>query len=537
MPEQQRLNLNDIVHKLFKERQDVDIATGATSPPFPHLESQLLNPLDALEEIFGQCRGDAIIGFGRWGTKKDGGKAPLAFSALRVDDRKHWLPAILEHQVEATDYVVPNTLDKAALVRGDYSDYLAAIRARKPLYFRKTNANIYEISAIFVDLDVGGDGFERSSTLPAPEAFGEVLKRCAYGVLPWPSMVAFSGRGVYLVYLLTGPDKHPPINNVDNCAIRKKILNKLFDLLQDLEPDSGATSISHWFKRPGTTDWRTGNEAVYMTGVGPNRETPRYSLQALADALQVPHAPMVLEAEEDPQASLPQTVPSPSPSRRPGGQRRGGNPTAPAANRVREIELLATHRGKIREGIREKTCFHYFHNRRAFWSMTLNAADPDPDDRARNRRRAMAKACEETREFNRLSCSPPLEPAELDGQVFRHLQSKRYIIHRATLAADLKVDVDEAKALELTSIVPRELVEESKRQHVEAQADRDRKKAEQAARRQQIEALLIEGTLRTRDIAVRAGVTAGRVSQIKGALRDAGRLPEEPQGSLIPEDV
>jgi len=212
--------------------------------------------------------------------------------AVTIEDRAKWLPSIFAHQVEQTQYMKQNTLERGALTR-PYPEYLDAIGTGKPVYFQAKTDKVYELASVVVDLDVG----RGPDDLTAWDALAVVGNMTEAGELPLPSLAALSGRGAYLWWLLTSEDGRPPLNNGDNRHMWNLVVNDLLRRTADLKGDANAKRLANWYKRPDTIDTNTGKRVIYLTfGVNHPAAVPRYRLPELMNALELHHAPVELPA-------------------------------------------------------------------------------------------------------------------------------------------------------------------------------------------------------------------------------------------------
>ena len=145
-------------------------------------------------------------------------------------------------------------------------------------------------------------------------AFGDVARLAFHKHIPQPSVIALSGRGLYLRWMikatpnegqpeLVGLSYFHPVDDRDNRDEWKKTLyaqvqNAIFRRLEYLGADSSARDMSRVLRAPnsihsGATEV-TGEEVrvQYYAGVDPKTGFPyRYTLQELARAFGVPLTP------------------------------------------------------------------------------------------------------------------------------------------------------------------------------------------------------------------------------------------------------
>lgn len=488
-----------------------------------------LEPLTAIELIYGRCRPEALLLFGSRQPHPSKPDFPQPMFAIQAADRHNWLPAIFAHMVDQTQYIKPSTYTLAALVEGNVERYRQAIQRGRPLYYAALLSTMDELVALVVDLDVGRDPKDldmtlpenRSKTMTTGQALGAVIDRVQAGSLPPPSLTAYSGRGVYLWWLLTAADGRPPLNTTDNDAQRRLIAGELVNRTRDLAADQpAAKNANQWFKRPGTIVKYDGqqpidrNRVTYHTwGLGHPNAVPRYRLPELMGRLDLHHAPAVPPPAKrgQQQASLP-PWPVPDPRSTTDARRTPSAATraaAPQRCRVEEIERLAVHRNGIREGAREVASWHYYHARRMFLFKTRRAGDE---------REAVNQAQHDTRRFNDAYCRPPLEPGELDG-VFNRLSGQAYKATGPTVSAALRVTRDEAERLRLVALAPPDLRRERRQEQEQAKAEKD-------ARQARIDALLRNG-VSAHEVARQTGTPRSTVRSRKKRLAARGQLPDQ----------
>jgi len=465
---------------------------------------RMLEPLSALDIMFGQCRSDAWLAFGSRRVGADGTDHPRFLYPMKVSALHEWFPFIVQHQLETSQsqYVAQNTVGEKALRRSPEA-YEDAYRARRPMYFATHDRETYELAALVVDLDVG----RTEKDLSDWEALAVVGNRCSLGELPYPALAVLSGRGVHLWWLLTSEDGHPPLATIDNKPRWRLILEKLLSRTSDLEACHGSKRLLNWFKRPSVDK---GKEGICVSiGLGHPDAKPRYRLSELVELLDLHHAEAELRSPAETAPALIEPWSTPSPAR---PRRLSRNCAAPQRLRVEEIELLAAHREGIREGIREKTLWHYYHSRRMF----LLKAREDADE---PRGSLVQKARDDTRKFNVAYCRPPMAASEVNV-VFTPLSRGKYNVTGPTVARDLQVTDEEADALGL-----RALATDARRSKLKEETAS--KAEELQARRDRTDAFLLEG-LRVEEVMRQTGERRQYVNDRKKVLLRDGKLAPDP---------
>jgi len=462
-----------------------------------------LEATTAIDVIFGRCRPDALIAFGSRRRTKTGDVAPHYLFAVTVEDRERWLPAILQHKVNESQYILQNTLSQRAFARGKtIEDYNRAIEEQTPIWYGASNNNVTELAAMIVDLDVG----RGPDDLTAWDALAVVMNMTDTGELPRPSLAARSGRGLYLWWLLTDDAGHPPANTPDNLAQWKLITNELLSRCDILNADHQAKNEARWLKRPGTIDTNTGNEVVYSTfGVNHPGAVPRYKLPKLMEKLELHHSPVMVPLRHGKRVVGSKATVNSSPHT---SGPTIGNPRAPYIRRLEEIERVAQHRRGIVEGIRETTLFHYFNDRHRYLKMTYRKAGEENADV-----RAYTEAQQDTRKFAEAYCYPSLSDAEVEQAFGGKLNARP---RNDTIRDVLRVTDAEARELGLKVLV----TDTVKAERVEAKRIREHTEGQTVIA---IKAYLLAGKGQS-EIAALLKVSKQRVDYHKQKMLKAGEL-------------
>ena len=456
------------------------IPTAVTTPP-----------TEILDLWFGRARHGGYIALGsRRPLSGDPKPVPHFFNVIPIGQQQLYYPGFISHLMDQaqTGYIGTNTLHRKALhayqrerVPIAPDTYTSALERGKAKYFHFSNDHVRELTCVCADLDPYRDG-----DITAADAVGTVVSRALYGHIPHPSMVAYSGRGAYALWLLRQQSNMaPPLYTERNAHRWRLITDELLGKLKDLQADGNATRAAQWVKSPATTDTATGETVVYLPffvqSEGSSKPTvPLYSLTNLVKELDIVTADDLDEGTQTP-GLVPYHI-----DRRPfatvGGtwsrptSGRGKNAAAPLVARVRDLEALAVHRRKFhgpslgRKGERYKVCRYYYN---ALWGAHAIAGHPASYTIARDK----------LQEFNRRWCTPPLDHSELR----KILKAKYRERSRSdTVVRDLGVTVEEAETLDLRQLVPKEVRQSRKA----AQQDRGRDKRD---RRTQIDAMITAG--------------------------------------------
>ena len=150
---------------------------------------------------------------------------------------------------------------------------------------------VSQIHALFIDLDVGRSPEESKNEfdqMTADEALEGALVLMEESAIPMPTLTVASGRGCYLLYLLTEPLDATP-GNVGRWRV---VVDSFLDRIVHLAPDIGAChTLNRCFKAPGS-----GGSVVYSMLDDGSGDLRRYSFDEI-DAFLLNH-PYSAEAVE-----------------------------------------------------------------------------------------------------------------------------------------------------------------------------------------------------------------------------------------------
>jgi hypothetical protein len=358
--------------------------------------------------------------------------------------------------------------------------------ARKPNdWFERKKVNAAEITAVYVDVDVGRD----DSAMTADDALEIILNRCAIGRLPLPNFVTFSGRGLNLVYLLReeGDGQRRPVSATPDALRRhSRLVAALAEAVADLENDAGAArALVQPFKFCGTaTGYGTRVRSYRLRDDG---EFTSYRTLTELEAVVGTDWRRDRRAERSGRRTV-----------RPRTNK--GGAFAPWRARIRELQLLNSARNGIAEGQRS-------------WFVLFFA---DARFRAFGRAGCADHIEQVIRDALQLNQTfrPPQRDDEVESRVRYALQ---YVLGggRAAksthVALTLHVIRAEVDALGLRSILPPAVRDERERAHAEA-------KAAQQDKRDQCDRLLRLGVPQV-EIVKQTGLSKGTVSYRAQRLR------------------
>jgi len=275
-------------------------------------------------------------------------------------------------------------------------------------------------------------------------------------------MFAFSGSGVYVVWLLADETEAPPPVTRDNLATRDRVARRFYELLQHLGADPVSLPLAHPFKAPGSITSNPDQDADYILPLSGRTRAPRlYGLDELAKLLDLQHYPF-------PARRSGRRCSSGKRRRKPGDYQRRvkrGKGGECCRKRVREIELLSDYRGGFHKGCREVALWLYYTQLHGW--LYANAEDT-PEARSKATANAINGAAWLAERFK-----PPLSESRVRARINSFTKSKKqYRFRNATLAVQLGVTEVEVAALGLESIVPGHIAQARKDAQRKAQVDR-----------------------------------------------------------------
>lgn len=170
--------------------------------------------------------------------------------------------------------------------------------------WRRAQEYVVRLGAVFVDIDCGRDELDCSAE-EAAEVLGDLVQR---GRMAQPSMIQFSGRGLWAFWLLRDEEdwSTTPFANADNRGLWASLQQRTADIIAtefpELRLDRPAGDLTRVTRLHGSVNLAADRRVRYELLPGPGGEPIRYSLEDLAGfyGLQRParHRPRG-ESEED----------------------------------------------------------------------------------------------------------------------------------------------------------------------------------------------------------------------------------------------
>ena len=213
---------------------------------------------------------DGYVGF----VRKHNGRYENLFS-LQVASLKLLIPGLAHWLVRDSHFTV-NSAYRSAFWANGQTGFPDVSRKERDLRY---------LNACYVDLDCGRpespDPRQRMTWL---ECYAQVAQHIEKGKLLLPSMIARSGRGLYLLWLLKA-DRNPllPPRAFSSTIVLYKQINRAIGLwFEELAADLAAHDAARVLRVPGTMHSETGQRATYHIILGQAAQPLIYTLEHMA---------------------------------------------------------------------------------------------------------------------------------------------------------------------------------------------------------------------------------------------------------------
>jgi len=347
-------------------------------------------------------------------------------TSIRIRDLRRMLPGFVE-QLMTDGYMAVNSMakPKGGHLRG--------------------NDMVRRVQACFSDLD------HYKLDMTFEQTYAVLFGMVAAGYVPWPSIVAKSGRGMYLFWCFERPEHYTPTH----AELYSRTQDRICALLSRIGADPNARDASRVLRIPGSYHTEAKAHVRYTPTFDADGELVTYQLEDLADQVLRVHLPDEPKRITSTSTSTTSSSrPLPAPTIRPGGEPMPAGslldedlPTRSTRPDLRtpwaryfDLVTIAERRGGITEGYRHAFLWRYagtlvargLFGRELFdrvWQMNQAACRP-PQSRG--------EVC--------AACSKPQYSVLHDGS--------RRNIRSATIARELGVTAAEAIRWKLTSIMP-----------------------------------------------------------------------------------
>ena len=307
------------------------------------------------------------------------------------------------------------------------------------------------LNACYVDLDCGrpdsDNPAERMTWREVAARAGEMMDA---GTIPPASIIARSGRGVYLLWLLrdrenaTAPQSAYP----EHVAIYENVNRELTRRLEHLAADKAAHDAARVLRLPGSYHTKAGQRVAYMFQADDRGRGFVYTLDEMCRRLDVSYLvpqPNAIQARIE--LASPQPQSAKRATKRPGtAPNRKQGQAAMSAARVRDIIKLQCRIGGFAHG----------HRGRTLWTLAtiLRTAGYSPSTMMES----LATVAQ--------NCKPPYPSEANDLPLFAIVDKAIRDPHKwyktETLMSGLGITPELARELELESLVPPEVKAERK---------------------------------------------------------------------------
>lgn len=416
---------------------------------------------DAIEAIFGTANPDDLIGIcsdrpGKLRGKR-GESYKHSYFPLRVEDRYEF--ELIIEATEALQHKAAYTL--LTTFRPDACRSFP-VWSGNELSFSYRQEYISQLTGLFLDIDCGRSPEEDDDPrawMTAAEAEEHVLDLVECEVIPQPSLMARSGRGVYVFYLV----KEPLDVTDDVPFVWLGIVNRLLRRMQTLRMDEAASrTLNRLFKAPGTL----GGRVIYSMLDDGTDQMRRYTLDEIEEFL-ITNAD---ERDPEPQPE-PQLIPyvplfERSQRRKGHGERHWTQTARPMLQRVDEMKRLNTVRGGRWTNSRHNFLLYYATAQRVIGYAKFGG-------RREGTRLVKEIALRRTLRMN-ATLSDPLPKHEVE-EMFRTMPKKPQ--RSETVSVNLGVTMNDVLAAGLKQLVPVEVMKRQAEMKIEQQNAKKRSEA------------------------------------------------------------
>jgi hypothetical protein len=288
---------------------------------------------------------------------------------------------------------------------------------------KRTNQNVHNLNACYVDLDVG-----RKCSMAAAKARDEILVGAGTD-FPGFSAIISSGRGLYVLWFLRDDNGDPVHANSRTRKVYGRVQRALVECFGEFQADPQCVDATRVLRIPGTLHSKSGKQARIEL----LRER-YFTLESLASKLGIQK-----RKKRTRKTRIGRTV-------RNRAKSACGKEGFIALHEKRTADMLALEakRGGFRKGMRRCAIWHYL--------QFLAGAGVLPEEAFR-RAQGMANRCR-----------PPYDELgneSVDCLVDRvYYDDGRYKFSNARLISDLKIQTTECIAANLRTIITTEILEE-----------------------------------------------------------------------------
>lgn len=296
--------------------------------------------VDTIELIHGiERQQDGFITF----CRKVRGSGHQDLAGVKLAELRQWLPELLPWLVRDAYFTV-NAAFKGGMGKNRVTglpDTRVFVRGKYDGTIRR-EARLRYLNACYVDLDCYKAGLKWS------DGVGVVLRAQDENIIPPASIIVRSGRGIYLLWLLSsereGAQQRAFASEV---VLYKQINRSLIATLNKYEPrlcaDSQAADAARILRVPGSEHTKAEQPVVAQVQVIEGGRVPVFTLKGLAEFYGLPVTPQLPEHSSTYLRPIKKRGSCPA-------RRRGA--IATGHRRLSDVHAITQHRGGIAQGKR-----------------------------------------------------------------------------------------------------------------------------------------------------------------------------------------
>jgi len=383
--------------------------------------------VDTIELIHGiERQQDGFITF----CRKVRGEGHQDLAGVKVAELRQWLPELLPWLVRDAYFTV-NAAFKGGMGKNRITglpDTRVFVRGKYDGTIRR-EARLRYLNACYVDLDCYKSGLQWS------DGVGVVLRAQDENIIPPPSIIVRSGRGIYLLWLLSSEREGAQQRAFASEVVLYKQINRaLIATLNNYEPrlraDSQAADAARILRVPGSEHTKAQQPVVAQVQVVAGGRVPVFTLKELAAFYGIPVTPQLPERSSTYLRPIKKRGSCPA-------RRRGA--IATGHRRLSDLHAITQHRGGIAQGKRFVSLRYLCQFARAA-GYTLSDIE------------SMAAEFAKT-------CRPPYPSDDDDVQVVEivkgvWIEKRGRVLNNDSIAKFFQVTPELAEELNLQSIIP-----------------------------------------------------------------------------------
>lgn len=150
----------------------------------------------------------------------------------------------------------------------------------------KKKENVSALCAVYSDLDIYSEQIPKKLTIP--EVIARLYELIEAGEIPHYSLLIYSGRGIWPVWLLCDDSRqsiiHVNDNNRSEMLLAYENLERIiYEKLRDCGADPACKDPSRWVRVPDTVNKKSGERVRYVFAMDDQGQAVRYTITELAE--------------------------------------------------------------------------------------------------------------------------------------------------------------------------------------------------------------------------------------------------------------